>query len=254
MNIYEQDINTSYRKHLLVPFLRAIDDYQLIQDGDHIMVCISGGKDSFLLAKCLQEYQRHYNTTIQLEFVVMNPGYTPSTIDNIVHLASDLEVPLHIYDDNIFDMIKDDNHPCFLCAKHRRHSLYQHAKLLSCNKIALGHHYNDVIETTMLSLLFGSQIKTMLPIHHSKNDITIIRPLYLVKEKDIISYSHKHDLHFIDCACLLSKKQLESKRAYVKQLIQDLAKDIPNVEEHIFKSMENVQLNYVLSYKDKQEL
>ena len=201
----ERSIIKKYRKEIWSRFTKAVKDYQLINENDKIMVCISGGKDSFLLAKCIQELERHGKVKFEAHYVVMDPGYNDYNRQYIIDNAKLLNIPIEIFNTDIFDVVStvDSKSPCYLCAKMRRGHLYNKAKELGCNKIALGHHFDDVIETTLLSMFYGSEVKTMLPKLHSTNfeGLELIRPLYMVKEADIISWRDSNDLVFINCAC-----------------------------------------------------
>ena len=253
----ERDIIKKYRKEIWSRFVKAVQDYKLIEEGDKIMVCISGGKDSFLLAKCIQELQRHGRFKFDAEFVVMDPGYTEKNRNNIVSLGEILNIPIKIFDSDIFNIVYDiENSPCYLCARMRRGYLYSKAQELGCNKIALGHHFDDVIETTLLSMFYGSELKTMMPKLHSDNfeGLELIRPLYHVREADIISWKNNNNLEFLNCACKFTEecsldKEDKSKRLEIKNLIKEMKKKNPNVDVNIFTSMSNVNLNCVLEYK-----
>jgi len=259
MNDYkeiERSIITKYRKTIWSRFVKAVQDYELIKENDKVMVCISGGKDSFLLAKCIQELQRHGKFPFETEFVVMNPGYNDINQKMIDENAKRLNIDVKVFKSDIFDIVTTvDKSPCYLCARMRRGYLYSKARELGCNKIALGHHFDDVIETTLLSMLYGSEIKTMPPKLHSTNfeGIELIRPMYLVKEEDVISWAKHHELTFLNCACRFTAESVtdetRSKRKEVKNLIKELKKTNPNVDMNIFTSMSNVNLNCVLGYK-----
>ena len=253
----ERSIIKKFRKDIWRKFTKAITDYNLLQDGDKIMVCISGGKDSFLLAKCIQEIQRHGKIDFKAYFVTMDPGYKKENREKIINNAKLLNIPLEIFETDIFasvDAIASQS-PCYLCARMRRGHLYNYAKELGCNKIALGHHFNDVIETTLLSMFYGSEVKTMLPKLHSENyeGIELIRPLYLVKEAAIVAWQKSNNLEFLNCACkFTSENHLEvisSKRKEIKLLISNLRKINPEIDNNIFKSLDNINLNCVLGYK-----
>ena len=257
----ERTIIKKYRKLIWRRFVRGVEEYKLIQDGDKIAVCISGGKDSFILAKCLQELKRHGKINFDLEFIVMNPGYKEKNIGKIKEIANVLNIPIKIFDSDIFavvDKIAQKN-PCYMCARMRRGYLYNKAKELGCNKIALGHHYDDVIETILLSMIYGAEIKTMMPKLHSTNfpNMELIRPLYLVKEEDIISWSNFNELTFIDCACRFTEKnkmsEETSKRLEMKNLIKHFRKINENIDQNIFKSVENVNIDAIVGYKLKNE-
>ncbi len=253
----ERSIIKKYRKEIWSKFVHAVQEYQLINENDKIMVCISGGKDSFLLAKCIQELIRHGKVPFEAIYVVMDPGYSEKHKKDILNVASELNIPIQIFQSDIFavtDRVAYSN-PCYLCARMRRGYLYNKAQELGCNKIALGHHFNDVIETTLMSMFYSSEIKTMMPKLKSDHfpGLELIRPLYLVKEESIISWKDFHQLHFINCACRFteecaSQDEGKSKRNEMKELIKSLRKVNPNVEQNIFKSLDNVNLNCVLGY------
>lgn len=252
----ERSIIKKYRKEIWSKFVKAVSEYKLINENDKIMVCISGGKDSFLLAKCIQELQRHGKFKFEAKFVVMNPGYTEKNKNYIIKNADIMNIPIEIFESDIFDIVdKVEKSPCYLCARMRRGFLYNRAKELGCNKIALGHHFNDVIETTLLSMLYGAETKTMVPKLHSDNfkGLELIRPLYLVKEEDIIAWKNFNNLEFLNCACRFTEENnLEenktSKRLEIKNLIKKLKEINPDVDYNIFKSMDNINLNCVLGY------
>ena len=253
----ERSIITTYRKEIWSKFVKAVSDYKLIEENDNVMVCISGGKDSFLLAKCIQELQRHGNVKFNAHYVVMDPGYNEYNRNFILDNAKILNIPLDMFESDIFDVVAnvDSKSPCYLCARMRRGYLYNHAKELGCNKIALGHHFDDVIETTLLSMFYGAEIKTMMPKLHSDNyeGIDLIRPLYLVKEASIIAWKNYNELTFINCACRFTEgcsliNDGTSKRKEMKELIKNLRKINPSVDANIFKAMDNVNMNCVLSW------
>lgn len=251
----EHDLITKYRTALWSPFMRAVSDYELVKEGDKVAVCISGGKDSFLLAKCMQELAKHGKFPIQLEFIVMDPGYKKENRQLILSNAEKLGIPIHIFDSNIFETVNEiTKKPCYLCARMRRGYLYRFARELGCNKIALGHHFDDVIETILMSMLFGGEFKTMMPKLHSAHfeGMELIRPLYYVCEKDIITWKNAYHLNFLNCACkftdLVEKEEKSSKRLVTKQLIASLKEQNPFVENNIFKSVEKVNLNTLISY------
>lgn len=254
----ERSIIKKYRKEIWSKFVKAVQEYKLIKENDNIMVCISGGKDSFLMAKCVQELERHGKIKFTAHYVVMNPGYNEFNKELIIDNANILNIPIEMFESNIFDVVtnNESKSPCYLCARMRRGYLYSKAKELGCNKIALGHHFDDVIETTLLSMFYGSEIKTMMPKLHSDNfeGLELIRPLYLVKEKDIISWCNSNELKFINCACKFTEMcSLEnegiSKRKEIKELIENLRKVNSNVDYNIFKSLDNINLNCVLGTK-----
>ena len=253
----EKSIQKKYKKKLWRPFCKAINQYELVKPGDKIAVCISGGKDSFLMAKCIQELQRYGRVPFEAHYVVMDPGYNSYNRDFIEDNADLLNVPIEIFESNIFDVVSTvDKSPCYLCAKMRRGYLYSKAQELGCNKIALGHHFDDVIETTLLSMFYGSEIKTMMPKLHSENfeGLELIRPLYLVKEESIISWRKHNDLTFINCACRFTEgcsliNDGTSKRKEVKELIKTMKQVNPNVDQNIFKALDNVNLDCILGTK-----
>ena len=257
----ERSIIKKYRKDIWSKFIKAFQEYELIKENDKIMVCISGGKDSFLLAKCIQELQRHGKVKFEARYVVMDPGYNEYNRYFIIDNAKILNVPIEIFNSDIFDIVeKIEKSPCYLCARMRRGFLYNKAQELGCNKIALGHHFNDVIETTLLSMLYGSEIKTMMPKLHSDNfeGIELIRPLYMVKEESIISWRNTNDLTFINCACRFTEgcslvNDGTSKRKEVKELIKNLKKVNKNADYNIFKSLDNINLDCVLGTKKHGE-
>ncbi len=246
----ERSIIKTYRKDIWRKFTKAVTIYDLIKDGDKIAVCISGGKDSFLLAKCMQEIKKHGKIKFDLEFIVMDPGYSKENLEKVKKNADLLGIPIKVYESTIFDSLKsmDVKSPCYMCARMRRGHLYKFAQDLGCNKIALGHHYNDVIETIMLGILYNGEIVSMLPKIKSKNfpGMELIRPLYLVRESAIINWLKYNELEFINCACPLKKE--DSKRAEVKELIKKLRETNKFVEYNIFKSVENININQVMGY------
>ena len=254
----ERSIIKKYRKEIWSKFVRAVQDYNLIEEDDNIMVCISGGKDSFLLAKCVQELNRHGKINFTAHYVVMDPGYNEYNRDFIIDNAKTLNVPIELFNSDIFDVVAnvDSKSPCYLCARMRRGYLYNKAQELGCNKIALGHHFDDVIETTLLSMFYGSEIKTMMPKLHSDNfkGIELIRPLYLVKEASIISWKNFNELTFLNCACKFTEKcaiedENISKRNEMKKLIKEMKKVNKNVDLNVFKALDNINLNCVLGTK-----
>ncbi len=255
----EQDLRKRYRKNLWCRFTKAIREYDLVQEGDRIAVCISGGKDSMLMAKLFQELKRHNKFEFDVKFLVMDPGYKTENRQLIEHNAKRLNIPLNIFESDIFDSVYHiENSPCYLCARMRRGHLYSMAKELGCNKIALGHHYDDVIETILMGMLYGAQVQTMMPKLHSTNfeGMELIRPMYLIREEHIEAWRDYNNLHFLQCACKFTENStfrgdLEntSKRREIKQLIRQLRQINPFVENNIFKSVENVNLSTVIAYK-----
>lgn len=256
----EESIRKKFHKSLFSPFAKACKKYELIQDGDHIAVCISGGKDSMLMAKLFQEIQRHRQVSFDLTFLVMDPGYHAENRKLIENNAKRLGIPVTIFESTIFDTVDTiEKNPCYLCARMRRGYLYSKAKELGCNKIALGHHYDDVIETILMGMLHSGQIQTMMPKLHSTNfqGMELIRPLYLVREDDICRWRDYNNLHFLQCACHFTETcstchedgTTSSKRLETKKLIKKLKESNPYIEGNIFKSVENVNLDTVIEYK-----
>lgn len=251
----ERSIIKTYRKEIWSKFIKAIKDYELIKEKDKIMVCISGGKDSFLLAKCMQEILRHGKIHFDAKYVVMNPGYNEENINRIKENAKQLNIPIEIFETDIFQIANtlNEKSPCYLCARMRRGHLYNKAQELGCNKIALGHHFDDVIETSLLSMFYGSEVKTMLPKLHSDHfeGLELIRPMYLIKESAILSWRDFNHLEFLNCACKFTEKNAleeNSKRKEMKKLISDLRKSSKDIDDNLFKSMSNINLNCVLGY------
>lgn len=259
----EQSLRKKFRKSIWCKFTKALNTYNLVEEGDKIAVCISGGKDSMLMAKCFQELKIHNKFDFEVKFLVMDPGYSPENRRVIEENARRLNIPITIYESDIFESVFNiEKSPCYLCARMRRGHLYSFAKSQGCNKIALGHHYDDVIETILMGMLYGAQIQTMMPKLHSTNfeGMELIRPLYLVREEDIIAWRDYNDLHFLRCACKfteaceLQDKESEenmSKRLEIKDLIKELKKVNTFVESNIFRSVENVNVDTVVAYKKK---
>lgn len=254
--LIERSIIKKYRKTIWNPFIGALKNYRMIAPGDKIAVCISGGKDSMLLAKCLQELQRHGSEVpFELEYIVMDPGYRPENRQRIVDNAALLSLPIHLFDSPIFSVVEKQGKPsCYLCARMRRGYLYKQAHDLGCNKIALGHHFDDVIETTLMSMLYGGEMRTMMPKLHSTNfaGMELIRPLYLVRERDIQAWARYNDISFLRCACTVTDCDSEeggSKRAEVKTLLAHLRRVNPQIDHNIFHSAESVNLETVLGYR-----
>ena len=256
----EKSIRKKFRKSIWCKFTKAINQYELVKEGDCIAVCISGGKDSMLMAKLFQELKRHNKFSFDLVFLVMDPGYNAENRKVIENNARLLNIPITIFETNIFEAVYEiEKSPCYLCARMRRGYLYSKAKELGCNKIALGHHYDDVIETILMGMLYGGQVQTMMPKLHSTNfeGMELIRPMYLIREDDIKHWRDYNGLHFIQCACRFtdtcttcnSDGSSDSKRMEVKKLIRELKKTNPYVEKNIFRSVENVNLNTIVAYK-----
>ena len=239
-------------------FLESIKNYELIEEGDRIAVCISGGKDSMLMAKCVQQLQKYSKVPFEAEYLVMDPGYNERNRQKIIDNAAVLGIPIKIFETRIFESVTHvDKHPCYLCARMRRGYLYKNAKELGCNKIALGHHFDDVIETILMGMLYGSQIQTMMPKLHSENfaGMQLIRPMYLVREEDIIKWQQYNGLEFIQCACRFTENTevyenggSNSKRHEIKLLLRQLRAVDPAIDMHIFRRVENVNLQTLISY------
>ena len=255
----EQSIRKKFRKKIWRMFAKAINTYDLAKEGDKIAVCISGGKDSMLMAKLFQELKLHNKFEFEVKFLVMDPGYSPENRKVIEENARKLNIPITIYESDIFESVYNvEKSPCYLCARMRRGYLYKFAKDMGCNKIALGHHYDDVIETILMGMLYSGQVQTMMPKLHSTNyeGMELIRPLYLIREQDIKSWCRYNDLHFIQCACKFTdtcttcnNEENRSKRVEIKELIKTLKQVNPYVEGNIFKSVENVSLEAIVAYK-----
>ena len=260
----ERTIIKNYRNKIWRKFVKCINEFDMIQEGDKIAVCMSGGKDSMLLAKCFQELKRHGKINFDLVFLVMNPGYNEINTQKIILNAKLLNIPITMFDTNIFDSVaKIDDHPCYVCARMRRGYLYKKAQELGCNKIALGHHFDDVIETILMGMLYGAQMQTMMPKLHSTfhPGMELIRPLYYVKEADIISWKQKNDLEFIQCACRFTEHCTicdngggGSKREEMKKLIKQLRKNYKNIDMNIMRSAQNVNLDTLISYTKDGEV
>jgi tRNA(Ile)-lysidine synthase TilS/MesJ len=257
----ERSIISKYRKQLWKPFIYAVKRYELVQEGDKIAVCISGGKDSMLMAKLMQELQRHGNVPFELVFLVMDPGYNEINRQRIESNAKLLNIPITVFETDIFAVANNtDQSPCYLCARMRRGHLYSKAKELGCNKIALGHHFNDVIETTVMGMFYGSQLQAMLPKLHSTNfeGMELIRPMYCIHEDNIIAWKRYHQLEFIQCACRFTENCTTcdnggggSKRQEIKTMLRRLKRDNPNIEKSIFNSIHTVSLDTFPGYKQK---
>ena len=271
----EEGIRKGFHKSLWTPFAKAVSGYRLVEEGDKIAVCISGGKDSMLMAKLFQELKRHRKCNFELVFMAMDPGYSPENAALIRANAEALGIPLQVFSSDIFEAVFGiEKNPCYLCARMRRGALYARARELGCNKIALGHHYDDVIETILMGMLYGGQVQTMMPKLHSVNfkGMELIRPMYLIREEDIKKWRDKNGLRFLQCACKFTQKTTEaeiqaaharnesekaakpdsvSKRREIKKLIAALKEGNPQVESNIFRSVENVNLATVIAYKDE---
>ena len=261
----EQSIRKTFSRSVLSKFTKAVSQYELVKPGDKIAVCISGGKDSMLMAKLFQELKMHNKFPFEVIFLVMDPGYSKENRAIIEGNARLMGIPITIFETDIFDSVYNvQNNPCYLCARMRRGNLYSKAKKLGCNKIALGHHYDDVIETILMGMIYGGQVQTMMPKLHSAHfeGMQVIRPMYLIREKDIIRWKNYNDLHFIQCACKFTDtcttcnpdSRTSSKRQEIKHLIAELAKGNPQIEYNIFKSVENVNLKSIISYKNEGEV
>ncbi len=253
----ERSIIKKFRKPIWNRFISAVKEYELISEGDKIAVCISGGKDSVLLAKCMQELKRHSEVPFELVFLVMDPGYNKENRELIEYNARLMNIDVTIFESDIFEVTeRAGGSPCYLCARMRRGCLYSKAQSLGCNKIALGHHFNDVIETVLMSMMYSSEVKTMPPKLHSTNfeGMELIRPLYKVKEKDIIAFANYNGLRFLQCACKFTEKSAEyenlSKRKEIKALIEDIKKVNPAVDDNIFRSIHNVNMATIPGWRD----
>lgn len=268
-NNVEESIRKKFKKSLFSKFVKAINAYDMIQPNDKIAVCISGGKDSMLMAKLFQELKAHNKFPFEVVFLVMDPGYSPANREIIEYNAKNLNIPITIFETNIFENVFNiEKYPCYICARMRRGHLYNKAKELGCNKIALGHHYDDVIETILMGMLYGAQVQTMMPKLHSTNfeGMELIRPMYFIREDDIKAWRNYNDLYFIQCACKFTDtcssesclvnadSNTGSKRKKVKELIRTLKQEDPQIEGNVFKSVENVNLSTVIAYKDKNNV
>ena len=256
----ELSIRKKFKKKIWSKFTKAVREYELVKEGDRIAVCISGGKDSMLMAKLFQELKRHNKFNFEVKFLVMDPGYSPENRKVIEENARKMKIPIQIFESNIFESVFEiEKSPCYICARMRRGYLYNFAQQMGCNKIALGHHYDDVIETILMGMLYSAQVQTMMPKLHSTNfeGMELIRPMYLIREDDIKAWRDYNDLHFIQCACKFTdtcttcnNEENQSKRMEIKKLIAELKKTNPFVEGNIFKSVENVNLSTVIAYKE----
>ena len=250
----ERSIITNYRNKIWAKFIKGITEYKMIQESDKIAVCMSGGKDSMLLAKCVQQLHKYSKVNFDAQYIAMNPGYSETNKQKIISNAKLLNIPMTMFETNIFECVeKIDDHPCYICARMRRGYLYNKAKELGCNKIALGHHFDDVIETTLMGMLYGGQMQTMMPKVRSTSHpgMELIRPLYYVKEADIINWQQKNNLEFIKCACKVTENNPDgsSKRAEMKKLICNLKQNYKDVDKNIMKSTQNVNLDTLIAYK-----
>lgn len=262
-NQIEESIVRKFTRPIWHRFLKGIKEYDLVQEGDRIAVCISGGKDSMMMAKCMQRLQRYSKFPFEVEYLVMDPGYNTRNRQKIIENASIMGIPIRIFEVRIFDVVAGmEQNPCYMCARMRRGHLYKAAQDLGCNKIALGHHFDDVIETILMGMLYGSQIQTMMPKIHSENfpGMELIRPLYLVRESDILAWKEYNHLKFIQCACRMTEHISqsgdgigESKRQEIKVLLAHLRKVSPHIDMNIFRSVENVNLKTIISYHIGEE-
>ena len=259
----EKTITKWFRKEIWKKFIKGITEYEMIKEGDKIAICMSGGKDSMLMAKCFQELKKHRKMNFEIKFIVMNPGYNEKNKQKIIENSKILNIPIIMFETDIFNRVVNiENNPCYICARMRRGYLYEKAKELGCNKIALGHHFNDVIETILMGMFYGSQMQTMMPKVRSTSHpgMELIRPLYFVKEDDIIAWKNKNKLDFIECACRFTEEYHanynedgKSKREEMKQLIKNMKKDYENIDINIFNSVQNVNLDTIISYRKGNE-
>ena len=259
----EKTITKRFRKEIWKKFIKGITEYEMIKEGDKIAICMSGGKDSMLMAKCFQELKKHRKMNFEIKFIVMNPGYNEKNKQKIIENSKILNIPIIMFETDIFNRVVNiENNPCYICARMRRGYLYEKAKELGCNKIALGHHFNDVIETILMGMFYGSQVQTMMPKVRSTSHpgMELIRPLYFVKEDDIIAWKNKNKLDFIECACRFTEEYHanynedgKSKREEMKQLIKNMKKNYENIDINIFNSVQNVNLDTIISYRKGNE-
>lgn len=255
----EKTITKRFRKEIWKKFVKAICDFEMISEDDKIAVCISGGKDSMLMAKCFQELKKHRKMNFELEFIVMNPGYNELNKEKIISNSKLLNIPITMFETDIFNRVVNiEDNPCYICARMRRGYLYEKAKELGCNKIALGHHFDDVIETILMGMFYGAQMQTMMPKVQSTSHpgMELIRPLYYVKEEDVIAWRDKNNLDFIQCACRFTEEYTQnhnedgmSKRQEMKTLIKEMKKVYDNIDINIFNSVQNVNLDTIISWK-----
>lgn len=257
LNEIERSIITKYRKHIWSKFIKAINDYKLVEEGDKVAVAISGGKDSLLMAKLFQELKRHKKFNFELEFIVADPGYHESIKELLIDNCKHLDIPIYIYDSGIFNIVDNiaQEYPCYLCAKMRRGALYSKAQELGCNKLALGHHFNDVIETTMLNVLYTGNFKTMLPKLKSNNfkSLELIRPMYYIEERHIEDFTQNSGIWPLNCACMVAAKKIGNKRYEIKEMIKELKKNFKDVDKSIFKAAENVYMDSILGWYKGEE-
>ncbi|ERI89857.1 PP-loop family protein [Clostridiales bacterium oral taxon 876 str. F0540] len=253
LDVVERSLTTTYRKHIWAKFIKAINDYKLLEDGDKVAVAISGGKDSLLMAKLFQLLHRHSKVKFDLEFIVADPGYHPNIKELLIDNCKYLDIPIKIFDSGIFEVVDKiaKDYPCYMCAKMRRGALYSKAKELGCNKLALGHHYNDVIETTLLNVLYTGNFSTMLPKLKADNfeNMELIRPLFYVEETYIERFTQNSGIWPLNCACMVAAKKIGNKRYEIKALIKELKKNFNDVDKSIFKAAENVNLDAILGFK-----
>lgn len=251
----EKSIRKTYKKHIWSKFIRAIKDYKLIEEGDKIAVAISGGKDSMLMAKLFQELKRHGQMNFEVEYIAMDPGYHPQIKELLLDNCNYLNIPVHIFESGIFEVVDKiaKDYPCYMCARMRRGSLYKKAKELGCNKLALGHHYNDVIETTMLNVLYAGNFKTMMPKLKATNfeGIELIRPMFYIEETYIKRFIQNAGIWPLNCACMVAAKKIGNKRYEIKEMIETLKKNFKDVEKSIFKAAENVSMDAILGWESK---
>lgn len=248
-----QSLHGEFAGTLHRKFTAAIEEYRLLQSGDRVCVCVSGGKDSMLLGALFREYEKHGKVPVSARYLVMNPGYSEKDLALIKENAARLDIPIEIFTTEIFKHIRNEKAPCFLCSKMRRGHLYNKARELNCNKIALGHNFDDVIESILMGMIYGGQVQTMLPRVRSQNyaGLELIRPLYHIRERDIIAWRDFCGLEFLRCACSVTRREDGSKRSLIKRLIARLAEDNPQTEQNIFRSVCNVRLDRLMSYKDE---
>lgn len=248
----ERSIQKKYRGKLWSPFIKGLKEFEMIKDGDKIAVAISGGKDSLLLAKLLQELKRISTTNFELYFIAMNPGFNKENLENLEKNLKHLNIQCEIYKDNIFEIAEkvSKEYPCYMCAKMRRGSLYNKATELGCNKLALGHHFDDVVETTMINMFYAGSFKTMMPKLHSQNyEVELIRPLYYVREKDIRKYTQNNGIFAMNCGCTVAAGKTSSKRSEIKNMLSDMEKKDPAIKSKIFNSTKNINLDQCLQWK-----